>query len=361
MKSFKVLKFFLAAFLVASVVSLIFMALELGRLFGVEYTLNEDGESYTLSEYGVLNPRKTFEIPSTYQGKPVTKIGEVAFEYCCLLKSVTIPNSVTSIDTHAFSFCIRLTSVTIGDSVETIGEGAFWGCLSLASITVEMNNTAYQSIEGDLYSKDGKTMIQYAIGKTDASFTIPDSVETIGGYAFDGCTSLVSVTIPDSVETIGDYAFDGCDSLASVTIPDSVTTIGNFAFCGCTSLVSVTIPDSVTTIGWGAFWGCTSLTSVTIPDSVETIGNSAFLGCTSLANVTIGDSVATIGWGAFWDCTSLTSVYYKGDAAAWNAIDIGGDNSKLESATLYYYSETAPTESGNYWHYGASGEVEVWP
>ena len=77
-----------------------------------------------------------------------------------------------------------------------------------------------------------------------------------------GCISLTSVTIPDSVTTIGHFAFDGCSSLTSVTIPDSVTTIGEYAFCDCDSLTSVTIGDSVTTIGVFAFWECSSLTSV---------------------------------------------------------------------------------------------------
>lgn len=86
----------------------------------------------------------------------------------------------------------------------------------------------------------------------------------------------VSITIPDSVTSIGNYAFCGCIGLTSVTIPDSVTRIGNYAFSGCTGLTSITIPDSVTSIGNGAFYKCTGLTSITIPDSVTSIGDDAF-------------------------------------------------------------------------------------
>jgi hypothetical protein len=90
-------------------------------------------------------------------------------------------------------------------------------------------------------------------------------VTEIGTNAFSG-TSLTGVTIPNSVTTIGIYAFSGCKILANVTIPNSVTTIANAAFLGCTSLTSVTIPDSVTRIGNVAFSGCTALTAFVIPD-----------------------------------------------------------------------------------------------
>ncbi|MDE7093452.1 MAG: leucine-rich repeat protein, partial [Oscillospiraceae bacterium] len=96
------------------------------------------------------------------------------------------------------------------------------------------------------------------------SVTIPDSVVTIGEYAFYDCDSLISVTIPDSVVTIGEYAFYDCDSLISVIIPDSVTTIEKRTFSRCDSLTAVTIPDSVTSIEDWAFYDCTALESITI-------------------------------------------------------------------------------------------------
>ena len=151
------------------------------------------------------------------------------------------------------------------------------------------------------------------------SVVIPDSVKSIGDYAFVYCFVLTSVTIGDSVTSIGDYAFRECTSLASVTIPNSVTSIGEGAFSGCTSLTSVTIPDSVTSIGNRAFDWCTSLTSVTIPDSVTSIGNYAFYWCTSLTSVTIGDSLKSIGYAAFYGCTSLTSVTFVNPNGWWYA------------------------------------------
>ncbi len=331
---------------------------------GYEYRVLEDGTA-EITEYGGSATKLT--IPSALVGYAVTSIGDEAF-WCCTsltsvtipdsvtsigdsaffgctsLTSVTIPNSVTSIGRYAFSHCTSLTSVTIPDSVTSIGRRAFFGCTSLSNISVDSNNTAYCSIDGNLYNKDASVLIQYAIGKTAGSFTIPNSITEIGDSAFEDCTSLESVTIPNSVTSIGDDAFRGCTSLTSVTIPDSVTSIGDSAFFGCTSLTSVTIPNSVTSIGRYAFAYRTSLTSVTIPDSVTSIGYFAFSGCTSLSNIsvdsnntaycsidgnlynkdasvliqyaigktagsfTIPNSVTEIGDSAFSRCTSLTSV-----------------------------------------------------
>ena len=256
---------------------------------GLDFELNSDGASYTVTGFGSCRDRDTI-IPSTYNGCPVTAIGEDAFSGCRSLTSVTIPDSVTTIGAsafyacdslrsvtipdrvttigdEAFFWCLSLTSVTIPDSVTTIGGGAFYNCTRLKSIKVSENNTTYKSIDGNLYTKDGKTLVQYAIGKSDTSFTIPDIVTTIGYAAFYYCTSLTSVTIPDSVTTIGNSAFSWCDSLTSVTIPDSVTTIGDHAFAYCSSLTSVTIGNSVTTIGELAFYNCKSLTSVIFKDT----------------------------------------------------------------------------------------------
>uniref|UniRef100_UPI0037DD67F5 leucine-rich repeat protein n=1 Tax=Methanomethylophilus alvi TaxID=1291540 RepID=UPI0037DD67F5 len=238
----------------------------------------------------------------------VTSIGGYAFCGCTSLASVTIPDSVTSIGDYAFYGCTSLASVTIPDSVTSIGQSAFSGCTSLVSMVVSEGNTVYCSVDGVLFSKDMKTLMQYPAGRSDDSYIIPDSVTSIGGRAFSGCSSLASVIIPDGVTSIGDYAFRGCASLASVTIPDSVTSIRDCSFYGCTSLASVTIPDSVTSIGVAAFEGCTSLASVTIPDSVTSIGGRAFSGCSSLTSIILPDSVTSIGGGAFSGCSSLTSI-----------------------------------------------------
>ena len=128
-----------------------------------------------------------------------------------------------------------------------------------------------------------------------------------------------------------------------------VTEIGQEAFAE-TMITSVEIPDSVEFIGNSAFYNCDSLTSVVIPDSVYKIRYAAFCDCSSLISVVISD-MGAIEDCAFSGCSRLNSVYYDGILDSWNLIEIGDSNSYLTSATLYYYSPSTPTSSGNFWHY----------
>ena len=327
----------------------------------------------------------------------VTSIGEDTFYDCRSLTSIAIPDGVTRIGSFAFCGCTGLMSITIPNSVTSIGECAFYGCTGLTSITIpdtvtEIGEFAFRRVPNVIYSgtvsdspwgaralngyiEDGlvyedssKTKLLACPSSREGTFAIPDSVTSIGNYAFFGCSSLTSITIPDSVTSIGSWAFDECSSLTSVTIgnsvtrigggafsdcrslnkvyaasldswlkikfsgwgsnpcnngadlyfngeivkdvviPDGVTSIGNFAFHECSSLTSITIPDSVTDIGYQVFSYCSSLTSITIGSGVTSIGESAFAYCTGLTSITIPNSVTSIGDGAFNKCSSLTSI-----------------------------------------------------
>ena len=279
----------------------------------------------------------------------VTSIGNLAFSYCSSLTSITIPNSVTSIGNHAFSYCSSLISVTIPNSVASIGEYAFYCCSSLTSINVDANNPNYCSIDGVLFGKDKTTLIQYPIGNTRSEYIIPNSVTSIGEWAFSGCKSLTSITIGNSVTSIGDYAFFECSSLTSMTIPNSVTSIGDHAFQYCTYLTSVTIGNGVTSIGDYAFRDCSSLISVTIPNSVASIGDDAFYRCTSLTSVTIGKSVTSIGNSTFRGCSSLTSITIPNSVTSIGNLAFEGCSSLTSSVYNAHCFAYMPTSySGAY-------------
>ena len=243
-------------------------------------------------------------------GNSVTSIGSEAFRYCSGLTSVTIPNSVTSIGNYAFSGCSGLTSVTIGNSVTSIADEAFYGCSGLKSVTIPSSVTSIGSTA--FCGCSGLTNISVASGnaKYDSRNNCNAIIETASNTLIAGCKNTI---IPNSVTTIGDFAFAACSSLANVTIPNSVTTIGQGAFHSCSGLTSVTIPNSVTTIDVSAFLDCTGLTSVTIGNSVTSIGNYAFWGCSGLTSIVIPNSVQTIGDDAFSGCTNLQYILYLND------------------------------------------------
>jgi hypothetical protein len=314
---------------------------------GLEWEINEDGKSVTITRYS--GNAATLQIPEMIQGLPVMAIASYAFDdedVCENLTSInipflimnisgsafsgygnltnitvdsrnywytgidgilfdkdkktiicypqgkkagtySIPSSITAIGDGAFSGCENLTSINIPSSVTAIGDWAFAGCGNLTNITVDNRNSSYSNIDGILFDKNKTTIVKYPEGKKASAYSIPSSVTDIGEGAFAGCENLTNINIPSSVTTIGKDAFAGCENLTSINIPSSVTDIGEGAFSFCMNLKSISIPSSVTEIGEGAFSGCENLTNINIPSSLTFICDWAFSGCKNLTSITV--------------------------------------------------------------------------
>jgi len=222
---------------------------------------------------GNIGSTSSLTIPSTIHGLPVTCIGDDAFKSksmtsviipdsittidvgafcsCGYLTNVAIPNRVTSIGGWAFFGCSSLTSVAIPESVNAINGLAFGGCGSLILITVNALNSSYSSWGGVLFNKDLTTLIQYPGGKA-GSYRIPNSVTSIGDWAFFQCTKLTSVTIPNSVTNLGDYSFHFCTNLRAVVFQGNAPSLNSRVFDRATHATVYYLPG---TKGWGLNFG----------------------------------------------------------------------------------------------------------
>lgn len=193
--------------------------------------------------------KTVMNIPGYIDGHKIEVIAEEFTRGCIGVSKVTIPNTVTEIRRGAFVYTKRIQSISISSSVNKIADDVFSGnnCLKF---TVDSNNKYFQAINGDLYSKDGKTLVS----ATGSSMTkIPSFVEVIGGDAFCGNNHIVDITIPATVKTISYAAFASCKNLRNVIIEgNGLTTVESRAF-QTTNLISLNIPASVTSFSYDAF------------------------------------------------------------------------------------------------------------
>ena len=314
-----------------------------------------NGATYPVTSIGASAFNGCSSLTSVTIPNSVTTIGNSAFYGCSNLTSVTIPNSVTSIDIYAFTRCSGLTSVTIGNSVTSIGSYAFRDCSGLTSVTIPESVTSIgqSAFEGC----SGLTSVKVASDNStyDSRDNCNAIIETASNTLIAGCKSTI---IPNSVTSIGDYAFRDCSGLTSVTIPNSVTSIGRSAFSGCSGLESMTVASGnstydsrdncnaiIETASNTLIAGCKS---TIIPNSVTSIGDAAFGACSGLTSVTIPSSVTSIGGYAFYNCSGLTDVFCYAEnvpttsTSAFYESPISSATLHVPAASLSSYQTTEP-------------------
>ncbi len=231
----------------------------------------------------------------------------------------------------AFNECISIQSISLPSTFKSFGMWVFWDCLSIQKFEVAESNPYFVSIDGILYSKDKKTLVQYPAGSPATELKVPEGTEILGFASCEGAMNLEKVTIPesckmldgaslymcenlkecimhDNVEIIGNEVFYGCSNLANVKIPANIKTLGSGAFTGCTSFTHMVVPEQITYIEFRLFYNCSSLKTVEFSNKAETIDQEAFSGCTALESMTIPASVSYIAPLAFDECTSMNNI-----------------------------------------------------
>ena len=269
---------------------------------GLEYTLLSN-DTYEVSGVGSAKNEQIINIPSTYLGKKVTAIGDLAFSFCNSLTHINIPDSVTSIGTGAFFGCEALVSVNIPYGVTEISDGMFYGCTALTDTTIHDN---VQKIGWAAFA-----------GCALKSIVIPKNVVSIGAEAFLGCRFLEEIIVENGnsaynsagnclIETKSKTLIAGCKN-SVIPADGSVTSISDYAFAHY-DIISITIPESVTSIGNNAFLNCTALTSITIPESVTSIADRAFEECDALTIYCEASSKPS-GWDSAWNPSNCPIVW----------------------------------------------------
>lgn len=262
--------------------------------------------------------------------------GGTLLRYTGNAKVVVIPDFIVDLSPQAFESCEHIEKIVIPKQLCEISERAFADCVGVKEYVVAPGNEEFMSINGDLYSKNGSTLLRYASGKTAESYEIPsmlkNSLNTIWNdafsrsanlvkidlgnadklwvcaRAFEKCANLRRVIFPDHLVRLGDAAFNLCESLEYVRLGDSLSIIEENAFRCCKSLKKIKFPPMLKNIKNQAFFRCVSLEKVDLPYGFRRWGGQAFMECSSLKKVTFRRGLISIGMATFYSCVSLESV-----------------------------------------------------
>ena len=261
----------------------------------------------------------------------VAKIEGSAFVFCSSLEQIKLPQSLMSIGSGAFDNCTSLISVELPDNA-IISSDTFRGCKNLSKIVLSDTNNNYIVKNGILYNKNMTRILCYPAGIKDTEFFVPDTVKTIGDFAFYGTKALESINIPDSVTNIGTDAFGECSGLKEVVIPDSVTSMGEAVFYKCTSLEKVKLSVNITSPNPAVFQYCSSLKEVVLPESMKFISFFMFSYCKEITNIVLPDTLTSVLGSAFQNCDNLKNITVPKNVTTIQDYALG-----------YYYDEQSAT------------------
>ncbi|MGN0536508.1 MAG: leucine-rich repeat protein [Acutalibacteraceae bacterium] len=288
-------------------------------------------------------------------GEGITIIAPYSFGNCSLLENVTFGNNITAIKNYAFINCSVLNEAVIPDSVTIIENYAFYNCKGLKNLVIgngvtSIGNRAFYRCGGQ--EPDDEPLY----------LTLGSSVRTIGDYAFYECKNLRGnggisgdqLIFPDSLTTIGKYAFASCN-LGTVKLPDSVTSIGEYAFSKSDIVIPTSkLPLGVTCIEKGTFAGSSLGNYFIIDSSITNIKEDAFCDEIGLLEILIENGVTHIGGNAFGKTglvdsvfipKSVTSIDYNPFPGCWNlkAIEVDSDNPSYISVDGVLYTKDMKT------------------
>lgn len=267
-------------------------------------------------------------LPETVRHLPEKKgvIGSCLFTGSKKINKLSLNEGLETISGKSFDFFRNIKSVYIPASIKNINDDVFVGGFAwrhgannsfsnlsiLESIEVAEANEYYKSINGVLFSKDGKKLIAYPTAKKSEKYVIPDGTESVASSAFLGNSYLHEIILPDSVSQIGNKAFEGMNNLQKIKLSDYIQEIPDSTFAFCENLTEINFPKELRRIGHSCF-SYSGIQSVDIPDDVETIGSWAFDKAFENATVVIPRGMKEIGYGAFgrakelvvWDDSEL--------------------------------------------------------
>jgi hypothetical protein len=341
--------------------------------------LNAEGNGYDLTGYIATEEYALVTVPAFYQGIPVTGILETAF------------------DSSVNALVDKITEVVLPATLKTVADNVFANAASLSSIEVASDSTAFETIDGVLYSKDGTTLISCPNALVGSPFALPKEVTVIGAKAFDHCKKVTAITVPTdtALTTIQTEAFN-FSGLTSFSVPSTVTSIASDAFLWAFDLTAINVDSANTvyesiagvlfdkagatllcvpegktgdyaipegTVALEAYALASSvLTSLTLPSTLTTIHDDVFInnghkdGTSYLSWLIVPDTVTTIKEASFGEGFATTETFRVYFAAAAKK-DGYSDHMGTVHSQLFYYSETL--EDGAHWHYDTDGKTPV--